>query len=82
MSKKLNKSENLLCYHYELTNDDRQLLMFEPNVFKSFEDARIHCSCLSYLSGTEYYLVNEDDINRLSIFLPRDKDFVPFPEVL
>ena len=78
----MDKSENLLCYHYELTNDGRQLLMFEPNVFKSLEDARIHCSCLSYLSGTDYYLINESDINRLSIFLPLDKDFVPFPEVL
>ena len=63
------KSDNLIIYHYEFTNDGRRILIFEPNIFIDYETAKVHKSCLEYLSGCSYDIIRESDISRLDLLL-------------
>lgn len=53
---------NLLVAHYELMNDGRYILLFEPNVFDNVKDAQFHSSALQYLSGRDFMVILEKDI--------------------
>lgn len=61
------KDLGYIVYHYELMNDGREILLFEPNVFNSADDAEKHCSILEYLSGREFSFVLENQISKLDL---------------
>lgn len=63
-----NKS-NLIIYHYEFTNDGRRILILEPNIFTDYETAKVHKSCLEFLSGISYTIIPECDLSHLDFFL-------------
>lgn len=60
---------NWIVYHYELMNDGRTILIFEPNVFPTPSDAETHCSVLKYLSGQDFYYCKENEISRLDLIV-------------
>ena len=68
-SEYVQKNANLLIYHYEFTNDGRRILILEPNIFTDYETAKVHKSCLEYLSGCSYDIIRESDISRLDLLL-------------
>ena len=58
---------NYFVYHYELMNDNRFLLIFEPNVFEKEDDAIFHANALAYLSGRDFNVCQEKDISKLEL---------------
>lgn len=81
MSKYLNKSK-WFVYHYEYTNDNRRILIFEPNIFEDEFKAHIHADVLHYLSSQQFYYCKEGDISKLDLILDNDSVVtLPFPFV-
>lgn len=60
---------NLLVAHYELMNDGRYILLFEPNVFDNTKDAEFHSSALRYLSGRDFMVIPEKDLKNYRIIV-------------
>ena len=60
---------NWFVYHYEIMNDGRKILIFEPNVFLTLSDAETHCSVLKYLSGQLFFYCKEGEISKLDLIL-------------
>lgn len=59
---------NWLVYHYEYTNDDRRILIYEPNLFDTPSAAEHHCNILAYLSGQSFQYIEESKTNKLPLF--------------
>ena len=58
-----------IVYHYELTNIDTYMLLFEPNVFYDLGQVHTHCAALEYLSGRPFYYCKENEIGKLDLVL-------------
>lgn len=71
----MNKKNGWIVYHYEETNDGRQMLLFEPNIFHDINQVHIHCDALQYLSGRQFYYCQENDISQLDLILDSLPDF-------
>lgn len=66
----------LFVAHYEPLSDGRYVLCVEPNIFDTFEDCSLHMSCLSYLSGMEYFVIPEIQLVKNGVVVPSSKAFV------
>lgn len=71
-----NENGKLFVAHYEPLSDGRNVLCVEPNIFDTFEDCSLHMSCLSYLSGMEYFVIPEIQLVKNGVVVPSSKALV------
>lgn len=67
---------NYFVAHYEPLSDGRNVLCVEPNIFYSVEDCYVHMSCLSYLSGMDYFIIPEIQLVNNGIVVPSSNAYV------
>lgn len=65
----MSRKKSYLVYHYELMNDGRKILIFEPNIFYDIENARIHAGCLNYLGNVGAAVIPESECSNIPLFL-------------
>lgn len=59
-------------YHYEPMNNGKFMCIFEPHEFDNYNDAKMHASCLSYLSHCYPVIIPSDQISNIHILLDQD----------